>query len=38
MEKTVATRGTVMSVVINYPSAQTMATMVKNGEALKRIS
>jgi len=36
-EETVVIRGTDMRVVINYPSAQTVATMVKNGSSLTRI-
>lgn len=36
-EETIAIRGTDIRVVINYVSAQTVATMVKNGSSLKRI-
>jgi hypothetical protein len=36
-EETIAIRGTDIRVVVNYVSAQTVATMVKNGSSLKRI-
>lgn len=36
-EETTVIRGTDIRVVINYASAQTVATMVKNGSSLKRI-